>query len=110
DRLVRFLNLVGRRRRPVAVGPVSVAGFTARGLGIGLRWPFAEGGGLAFPRPQGLVERGRQTGDLRLQRRDLTLLLLRQVQEFVVGRPRVTHGIGRTPSPRGRQEGAKQVP
>jgi hypothetical protein len=64
---------------------------------------------LALAGPQGLVERGRQVGDRGLQRRNLTLLLLDQRQQFFVGRLRIAPGLGRIPSPQGRHEGAKQV-
>ena len=63
-RLVALGDLLGWRRRAVAVGAVGIAGLAARRLRVGLGRPLAERGRLPLAGAQGVVEPPGQLGDL----------------------------------------------
>lgn len=65
-RFVALLDLVGRGRRPTAVGTVSVAALAAGGFGVGLGFAAAEGGGLTFAGAADFVEQAGEFLDLPL--------------------------------------------
>ena len=63
-RVVALVNLVGGRRRSVAVGAVLVAGFAAGRFGLGFGRTFAEQRGLTLPGAERVVELPAQFGVL----------------------------------------------
>lgn len=65
-------DLVGWRRRPVAVGNVGVARLATGGFRIRVGLAIAERGGLPFARAEGVVELPGQVGDPGLERGDTT--------------------------------------
>jgi hypothetical protein len=70
----------------------------ARPLGLGLGRTFGEGGGLALPRPPGLLQLRLESLHLGAQLVDLAGLPPGQVEEFVVGGCLVIHDVGFTRS------------
>jgi hypothetical protein len=69
-RLVALVDLVGGRRRPMAVGAMLVAGFAAGRLRLGFGRPFAERRGLPLASTKGGFELTGEVSDLGLKRGD----------------------------------------
>ena len=63
-RFVALVDLVGRRRRAMAVGAVLFARFAAGCFGLGFGRTFAEGRGLTLPGAKGLFELAAEFGVL----------------------------------------------
>ena len=95
-------DLLGRRRGPMAVSAVGIAGFAAGGLGVGPGRPLAEGGGLSLGGGGGCFQGGGEALNLGLELFDGAGLSPGQGQQFVIARKGRTHRCRATPPPVGR--------
>lgn len=111
-----LLDLVGRRRRAVAVLAVRRAALAPGRLRVGLGRPLAEGGGLTLRSAASLVELGLQRRELLTQRLGLGAEALVLPDQIVVGSRHAETPPGRLrcsqlrSDPPSRQGPAKQVP
>jgi hypothetical protein len=88
---VDLVDLVRLRRWAMPMRAVLGAGLASRGLGLGFGRPLAEGGGLAFGGPAGLVELAAEVCNLGGQRLDLALLFLDEFPQFLIARRTLGH-------------------